>query len=198
MKSSPAVSPLLLAFSLHSPLPSALSQCCGGQSFSASGRTSAGRSSVITDFGPRDRAIVKFTSSAAGQITRGDNAWLVPGGPGGSSQTFYLPPPAPALTQGSSGETATTTMTGATGATSTTTTDSNEETAEAKCPEPKQPSASVSSVVHGRYEPANPPTAKGPNEKQDANRVEVAGLRLPPLPHHPACGSAPGGSNQTR
>jgi len=29
------------------------------------------------------------------------------------------------------------------------------------------------------------------------NRVEVAGLRLPPLPHHPACGSAPGGSNQT-
>jgi len=30
------------------------------------------------------------------------------------------------------------------------------------------------------------------------NRVEVAGLRLPPLPHHPACGSAPGGSNQTR
>jgi hypothetical protein len=23
------------------------------------------------------------------------------------------------------------------------------------------------------------------------NRVEVAGLRLPPLPHHPACGSAP-------
>ena len=29
------------------------------------------------------------------------------------------------------------------------------------------------------------------------NRVEVTGLRLSPLPHHPACGSAPGGSNQT-
>jgi hypothetical protein len=28
------------------------------------------------------------------------------------------------------------------------------------------------------------------------NRVEVTGLRLSPLPHHPACGSAPGGSNQ--
>jgi len=35
-------------------------------------------------------------------------------------------------------------------------------------------------------------------EKTEPNRVEVAGLRLPPLPHHPACGSAPGGSNQTR
>jgi hypothetical protein len=31
----------------------------------------------------------------------------------------------------------------------------------------------------------------------DPNRVEVTGLRLSPLPHHPACGSAPGGSNQT-
>ena len=31
-----------------------------------------------------------------------------------------------------------------------------------------------------------------------ANRVEVAGLRLPTLPHHPACGSAPGGSSKTR
>lgn len=30
------------------------------------------------------------------------------------------------------------------------------------------------------------------------NRVEVAGFRLPPLPHHPACGSAPGGSRQTK
>jgi len=29
-----------------------------------------------------------------------------------------------------------------------------------------------------------------------ANRVEVTGLRLSPLPHHPACGSAPGGSSQ--
>lgn len=27
------------------------------------------------------------------------------------------------------------------------------------------------------------------------NRVEVKGLRLFPLPHHPACGFAPGGSN---
>ena len=33
--------------------------------------------------------------------------------------------------------------------------------------------------------------------RTDANRVEVTGLRLSPLPHHPACGSAPGGSNQT-
>ena len=30
------------------------------------------------------------------------------------------------------------------------------------------------------------------------NRVGMAGLRLPPLPHHPACGSAPGGSSKTR
>jgi hypothetical protein len=28
-----------------------------------------------------------------------------------------------------------------------------------------------------------------------SNRIEAAGLRLPPLPHHPACGSAPGGSS---
>jgi len=34
--------------------------------------------------------------------------------------------------------------------------------------------------------------------KMRANRVEVTGLRLSPLPHHPACGSAPGGSNQTK
>jgi protein-tyrosine phosphatase len=33
---------------------------------------------------------------------------------------------------------------------------------------------------------------------QSQNRVGMAGLRLPPLPHHPACGSAPGGSNKTR
>ena len=32
---------------------------------------------------------------------------------------------------------------------------------------------------------------------EEPNRVEVTGLRLSPLPHHPACGSAPGGSNQT-
>ena len=31
-----------------------------------------------------------------------------------------------------------------------------------------------------------------------ANRVGMAGLRLPPLPHYPACGSAPGGSSKTR
>jgi hypothetical protein len=31
-----------------------------------------------------------------------------------------------------------------------------------------------------------------------ANRVGMAGLRLPPLPHRPACGSAPGGSNKIR
>jgi hypothetical protein len=29
-----------------------------------------------------------------------------------------------------------------------------------------------------------------------ANQVEVTGLRLSALPHHPACGSAPGGSSQ--
>ena len=32
--------------------------------------------------------------------------------------------------------------------------------------------------------------------KKPENRVEVTGLRLSPLPHHPACGSAPGGSSQ--
>ena len=30
------------------------------------------------------------------------------------------------------------------------------------------------------------------------NRVRMAGLRLPPLPHQPACGSAPGGCSKTR
>ena len=35
-------------------------------------------------------------------------------------------------------------------------------------------------------------------ERKRENRVGMAGLRLPPLPHHPACGSAPGGSSKTR
>jgi MFS superfamily sulfate permease-like transporter len=33
--------------------------------------------------------------------------------------------------------------------------------------------------------------------RNETNRVEATGLRPSPLPHHPACGSAPGGSNQT-
>ena len=36
-----------------------------------------------------------------------------------------------------------------------------------------------------------------PNNQNTANRVGVTGLRPSPLPHHPACGSAPGGSNET-
>jgi hypothetical protein len=38
---------------------------------------------------------------------------------------------------------------------------------------------------------------RGPMVAFGHNRFGVAGLRLPPLPHNPACGSARGGSHQT-
>jgi len=60
---------------------------------------------------------------------------------------------------------------------------------------PSSTSPNLISVPEGIMIPRYKPKLLQPN--QIANRVEVTGLRLSPLPHHPACGSAPGGSNQT-
>jgi hypothetical protein len=60
---------------------------------------------------------------------------------------------------------------------------------------PDKPGAPVFTETFDTAEPGKTPKGWGFNHRP--NRVEVTGLRLSPLPHHPACGSAPGGSNQT-